>query len=142
MACDHADQIAAIVSLAGAMFDDVSRCAPKEPVAVLEVHGTADTIIPYAGGMIQGHAFPGATTTVSDWATIDGCDAMADTSAPPLDLESALAGAETTVTSYAAGCKPGGHAELWTIQGASHIPTFSPTFASGAIDFLLAHAKP
>jgi polyhydroxybutyrate depolymerase len=45
MACDHADQIAAIVSLAGAMPTDASVCKPVAPVATLEIHGTADTEI-------------------------------------------------------------------------------------------------
>ena len=53
-----------------------------------------------------------------------------------------LAGAETTVTKYASGCKAGGHAELWTIQGGSHIPQFGSTFPSLVVEFLLAHPKP
>jgi polyhydroxybutyrate depolymerase len=142
MACDHADQIAAIVSLAGAMYSDVSKCTPKASVSILEVHGTADQTIDFNGGQIQGHAYPSAATTVGDWVTFDGCGATADTSAPPLDLDTGLAGAETTVTKYAAGCKPGGHAELWTITGGAHIPQFNPSFSAGAIDFLFAHPKP
>jgi polyhydroxybutyrate depolymerase len=45
MACDHADQVAAIVSLAGAMYEDTARCTPSEPVGVLQIHGTADDTI-------------------------------------------------------------------------------------------------
>ena len=51
LACDHADRIAAIVSISGATYADPDRCAPSEPVAVLEVHGTDDRTIPYDGGM-------------------------------------------------------------------------------------------
>ena len=142
MACDHADQVAAIVSLAGAMWTDVSKCTPKSPVSILEVHGTADQTIDYNGGQIQNHAYPSAATTVSDWVTFDGCSATADTSSPALDLDTGLAGAETTVTKYASGCKPGGHAELWTITGGVHIPQFNASFSAGAIDFLFAHPKP
>ncbi len=142
MACDHADQVAAIASLAGAMNLDVSKCAPKQPVSILEIHGTADTTIDYNGGANAGFSYPGAITTVNDWVTLDGCSATADTSSPPVDFEVTLAGAETTVTKYAAGCKPGGHAELWTITGGGHIPSFSPTFAPAVIDFLFAHPKP
>jgi polyhydroxybutyrate depolymerase len=141
MACDHADQIAALVSLAGAMWGDVARCTAKSPVSVLEVHGTADDMITYDGGNILGHAYPSAPTTVSDWVTLDGCTPTPDTSAAMLDLEVTLAGPDTTVTKYG-GCKSGGHAELWTIKGGGHIPTLTPDFASGAIDFLLAHPKP
>jgi polyhydroxybutyrate depolymerase len=141
MACDHADQIVAIASLAGAMFADVTACGASAPVNVLQIHGTSDTVINYAGGSLQGHAYPGAKTTVEDWATIDGCATDPDTSAAPLDLDSSLPGNETTVTSYAVGCKPNGHAELWTIQGGSHIPSLSPGFAGDVVDFLFAHAR-
>lgn len=142
MACDHGDQIAAIVSLAGAMFTDVTKCAAKQPVSILEIHGTADATISYTGGSIGPNAYPGATTTVSDWVTIDGCSPTADTSSPPLDVDSTLPGNETTVTKYAAGCMPGGHAELWSIAGGSHIPALTAPTRGELIDFLYAHPKP
>jgi polyhydroxybutyrate depolymerase len=142
MACDHADQIAAIASLAGAMFQNLASCTPANPVAVLEVHGTSDAVIGYNGGTILGHVYPSAATTVADWVAFDGCSSTPDTSSPPLDLDSALAGNETAVTRYPTGCRPGGHAELWSIQGGSHIPSLSMSFAPGVVDFLLAHPKP
>jgi len=142
MACDHADQIAAIASLAGAMFSDVTRCAPSAPVSVLQIHGTADDTVSFDGGQIGGHTYPGAKTTISDWVTLDGCSTTADTSAPPLDLDTRLAGSETTVTKYAAGCKAGGAAELWAITGGAHLPSLSPSFSSSVVDFLFAHPKP
>jgi polyhydroxybutyrate depolymerase len=142
MACDHADQIAAIASLAGAMWEDVTKCNPSQPVAILEIHGTSDLVIPYNGGSIGANAFPSAPTTVSDWVTFDGCSSTPDTSLPPLDLDSSLAGNETSITAYATGCRSGGHAELWTINGGSHIPVLSSTFGTDVIDFLYAHARP
>jgi polyhydroxybutyrate depolymerase len=51
MACDHADKIAAIASVGGAMYLDATKCEPSRPVNVLEVHGTADEVIPYDGGL-------------------------------------------------------------------------------------------
>jgi polyhydroxybutyrate depolymerase len=141
MACDHADQVAAIASLAGAMFSNVSRCNPTAPVSVLQIHGTADETVIFDGGSF-GAPYPGAKTTVTDWATLDGCSTTPDTSAPPLDLDVKLAGAETTVAKYASGCKPGGHAELWTIAGGAHLPALAPAFIKGVMDFLYAHPKP
>jgi len=141
MACDHGDKVAAIVSLAGAMWMDLSKCPAKTPVSILEVHGTADATIPFNGGANVGHAFPSATTSVADWTTYDGCSSTADTSAPNLDLEVGVVGAETTVTKYATGCKSGTATELWTITDGTHIPTFTHDFAPDAIDFLLAHPK-
>ncbi len=142
MACDHADQVAAIASLAGAMFSDVSKCAPSAPVSILQIHGTADDTVLFDGDKIAGQGYPGAKATVADWVTLDGCGATADTSAPPLDLDTRLAGAETTVTRYANGCKPGGHAELWTIAGGAHLPSLTASFSTRVIDFLFAHPKP
>jgi polyhydroxybutyrate depolymerase len=146
MACDHADKIAAFASLAGAMWMDPSKCQPSGPVHALEIHGTADTQVLYdgdTGGPGPGmNAYPGAVTSVADWVTIDGCEAVADTSAPPLDLDAVLPGAETTVTRYAQGCKAGGSAELWTIEGGAHLPQVADEFRKQVVDFLLAHPKP
>jgi len=142
MACDHADQIAAFASLAGAMWEDTTKCKPANPVAMLEIHGTADTTIAYNGGTIGASTFPSAPTSVSDWVTFDGCDTTADTSAAPLDLDTMLAGDETTITRYATGCQSGGHAELWSIQGGGHIPSLTTSFTPDVLDFLFAHPKP
>ncbi|WP_437678151.1 alpha/beta hydrolase family esterase [Sorangium sp. So ce131] len=140
MACDHADLIAAVASLAGATFADPADCTPSEPVAALQIHGTADETVNYLGATIVDAAYPGALETAQQWAEFGGCDAD-PTEGPTLDLESELAGAETTTQAFT-GCDPGGHAELWTIEGGSHIPTLSPDFAPAVIDFLLAHPKP
>ncbi len=142
MACDHADQITAIVSLAGAMWSDVTKCQPSEPVATLEIHGTADATIAYAGAAIDGVSFPPVTTTVADWVAFDGCSSTPDTSSPPLDLDNGLPGNETMVTKYATDCMPGGHAELWTIAGGAHIPNLSPTFDPDVLGFMFAQVKP
>lgn len=142
MACDHGDKIAAIVSLAGAMWQDISKCPAKTPVSILEVHGTGDATIAFTGGANLGHTYPSATTTVADWTTFNGCSTVADTSAPNLDLDTATFGAETTVTRFATGCKSGTATELWTIPGGIHIPAFTSDFAPAAIDFLYAHPKP
>lgn len=151
MACDHADQIAAFASLAGAMWEDTTKCTPSGPVSMLEIHGTANAVIAYNGGVIDSytldgglipHTFPGVTTSVADWVTFDGCGTKPDTTAPPLDLDSVLPGDETTVTKYASGCKPGGHAKLWTIVGGSHVPNLSQAFTPDVIQFLYDHPKP
>lgn len=149
MACDHADRIAAIVSLAGATIADPRRCTPSTAVSVLEVHGTADDLIAYTGGSIRGHQFPAATVTVKDWARLDRC-ATDPIRQPALDLieqpdvrSSAppLSGAETSVLAYPR-CAATTTVELWTIRGGGHIPGLTPRFTAEVIDFLLAHPKP
>ena len=150
LACAHADQIAAIASLAGATFVDPTRCTPTEPVAVLEIHGTADDTIAYAGGTIDLGAgrtaapYPGAEASVATWATYDGCgassvvDGAIDVDA---DVGSPDAPEEATVTRWT-GCRPGGAAELWTIPGGGHGPNLSAAFPAAVLDFFEAHPKP
>jgi polyhydroxybutyrate depolymerase len=140
MACDHADKVAAIVSLAGAMPSDASACKASEPVAVLQIHGTDDGTIGYEGGTIATKAYPGAKESVLDWVATNGCATMPETGAP-LDLETKLEGAETTVERYS-GCKANADVELWTMEKGGHLPSLTPDFAVRTIEFLLAHPKP
>jgi polyhydroxybutyrate depolymerase len=143
MICDHSDQIAALVSLAGAMWEDVAMCKPAGPVNLLEVHGDADTEVFFDGGAATpgpgNGAYPSAQTSVTDWATFDGCALTANTSLPPLDI---VSGNETTVEAYTQSCKPGGSAELWRIVGGSHLPNINDTFREDVFTFFDAHAKP
>lgn len=140
LACEKADRIAAIVSLAGAQSDDLSLCTPSEAVPMVEVHGTADQTILYAGGDIVGNPYPSATTTVADWAQLDGCGPTATDDGVTLDLDTSLLGLDTDVQRFT-GCARG-DVELWTINGGQHIPSFGSAFAPAAIDYLLAHPKP
>jgi len=141
MACDHADTIAAVVSLEAATYADPRKCSPSAPVATLEIHGTADDTIAYRGGKILGHRYPGAVATTKAWARYDGCRLVPDRPEPaPHDIEANVAPA--SVTAYSTGCKANGHAELWTEPGGAHIPKLSPTFGDQVVAYLLAHPKP
>jgi len=142
MACDHADKIAAIVSVAGAMMNDVDVCAPTSTVAALQVHGTEDTTILYDGATVSGVTYPGARASAERWATKMGCSLDESVSPTPLDLDLAVAGAETTAIAFEDGCDEGGAAALYTIEGGSHTPTASSSFVPALLDFLFAHAKP
>ncbi len=108
--------------------------------ACCDLHATNVDDSTYISALIK--EIPGAKTTVADWVTLDGCGSTADTSAPPLDLDTRRAGNETKVTKYGSGCKPGGHAELWTINGGGHLPSLSSTFSTSVVDSLFAHPKP
>ncbi len=143
MACEHADRVAAIVSVAGATFADVSACKPSQPVSVLQVHGTSDTVISFTGGSLFGRSFPRAQTSVATWAAYNGCGGAPapGVGAKQLDLDDSLVGKDSSVTTFA-GCAPGGAVELWTIDGGSHEPRLTTEFASSIMDFLLAHPKP
>lgn len=138
-AYEHSDVIAGIASLAGAEATDAMP-APANPVHVLQIHGTADGTIAYAGSDIRGNAYPGAEETVARWAAYNGCEAQGKVIGT-LDLERNLEGLETTRTSFAQGCAIGGSTELWTIAEGSHIPAISDSFSEEVVEWLLARPK-
>ena len=139
MACDHSDQIAAIASLAGAMYQDVTQCKAASTVSVLQIHGLADDSILYGGGML-GRRYPSAKATVADWAAKDRCAATPVKSAPPLDLDSGVAGSETTVTMYN-GCSAGTTVQLWSVAGGGHTLDITPNLVPDVMDFFYAHPR-
>jgi polyhydroxybutyrate depolymerase len=141
MACDHADQIAAIATLNGASWQDAGRCRPSEPVSVLAIHGSADETISFGGGTINGAAYPSAARTVNDWVGFDRCG-DAGSEAPPLDLVTDRPGAETAVRTYTQGCTGGSTVRAWTIDGGVHVPALGPGFAPAVVGFLLSQRKP
>lgn len=136
MACEHADRIAAIVSLAGATFLDAADCAPSEPVSVLQIHGTDDGTIEYDGGSTPIGEYPAAKTTVVTWSEYNGCSNPSDVP-ENLDLDSS-SGAETQRFKWL-DCPVDGAVELWTIEDGPHIPPLNADFAPTIIDWLFAH---
>ena len=146
-ACDRASRVAAIVSQAGAMWADAARCKPSEAVAVLQIHGTDDDLVPYDGktyGAPGESHLPSAHQSAAVWAAFDHCDATPDTSAPPRDLVQGgfrddVPDAETTTTRWS-GCRG---VELWTMRGAGHVPhPRQPMWGRTIYDWLVSHPKP
>lgn len=123
-ACDRADRFAAVVSFAGASFLDPAACEPSEPVAILHVHGDLDPAILYQGAPDH----PGAPGSAERWAGYNDCNELAEVNAERLDLDAAIAGAETRVDRYA-GCDAGGAVELWTLEGSRHTPEIDDSLA-------------
>ncbi len=142
---DHAEQVAAIVSLAGATWEDASLCKPSQAVAVAEVHGDADMTILYDGGVNldsdgSAHPYPSAPQTVATWAGKDTCaGGLADGGA--LSLDTALPPGNTQIERYSA-CASATDVELWTIHGGPHIPPLDTTWGDAVWAFLSAHPKP
>lgn len=145
LGCEASDVFAGVVSYAGAGPLDASKCAPTAPVAILQIHGTADTTVPYGGGTLSvgsGIVVPSAMKTTSDWAARNGCGASPDASAPPIDFDSDQPGAETKVTSWT-GCTANGATRLLSIEGSPHVSLgITKNFPSVALGFLKDHAKP
>lgn len=74
-ACEPGGDLAAIVSIAGAApGPDDPACAPSRPVSVLQVHGTADDVIEYAGGARYRERYPSARQSVITWVERNGAD--------------------------------------------------------------------
>jgi polyhydroxybutyrate depolymerase len=142
-ACDRAGRVAAILSLAGHNWKDPAKCNPSMPVSVVQVHGTADSSTPYQGGSEEPGLppAPSAIESVTTWATKDGC-ATPPVDAAPIDLlvDGAFPGAETTVQRFP-GCPAGVSVELWSMQGANHVPPFKSDFPTIAWTWLAAHAR-
>jgi polyhydroxybutyrate depolymerase len=141
LACELSSQVTGIMVLAGATWNDPGECQPALPVTVLHMHGDQDDTILYGGGSSGGNPYPSAAVSASTWATYDGCAPTTD-SLPPVDIDSFLAGAETTRLSYDDGCQAGSAVQLWTIQGEGHIPAFSPTWFDPVYTYLMAHPRP
>ena len=141
MACKYPDRVAAIASLAGASYFKTSDCGAKSSVSVLQVHGTKDETILYDGGQILGTSYPGAVASASQWATFNQCTQNAATRSSKFDLEPNITGDETSVTAWT-NCQNSSEVELWTMEGATHIPTLASTFATKIWEFFAAHPKP
>ena len=145
LACDAASRFAGIVSLAGAVYKNETKCAASAPIAMLQVHGTADELVLYDGGspydVVGIPEAPGAIETTETWAVKNRCAGAPDTSAAAEDLDTSLAGAETTSQVHG-GCEANGATELWTLADGAHSPAFGPAWPGVALDFLAAHPKP
>ena len=151
MACDHSDTVAAIVSVAGAMYDDARKCPAAQPVSVLQVHGSRDRCRPLPGRDDQRHQGAERQDDGARLGDLRRC-ALAPAGAGRLDVatdadantppgSSPLPGAETRVLTFHQHCKAGSEVQLWTVEGAGHVPAFAAGFARDLVDFLLSHPK-
>jgi polyhydroxybutyrate depolymerase len=142
-ACDHAGQVAAIVSIAGAQSADSAACNPSRAVNVLQVHGSADEVVRFAGGSIGGHPHPhpSVAQTVRHWRELDQCTASPGVTQARLDADATVPGRETRRTSWSTGCADGTEVALWTVRGGGHIPDWTPAFTEAVVGWLYAHGR-
>ncbi|MEQ1788780.1 MAG: alpha/beta fold hydrolase, partial [Acidimicrobiales bacterium] len=139
LACEHAEQIAALASLAGADQAEAADCTPSAPVSVLQLHGTEDVAILYGGGDVPA-PYPGAVETVTRWAERNQCDPE-PVEGPRLDLIPGLEGDETAVQVFE-GCAAGSVVQLDTLEGEGHRPDFDRArVGTDIIDWLLARSR-
>ena len=154
LACERSGRIAAIASLAGAVWRDATKCNPSRPISVLDVHGDADNVVLFGGGAIPAGflapgnppttqpPYPSQAQTMSTWAGKNGCSGALAPNGVTLDLDVALVGAETSESGYT-GCPTGIGVELWTIRGGGHVPLLAqPNLPQSIYAFFKAHPKP
>lgn len=74
LACELSNRITAIASVTGGIFTTQygPNCHPTRPVPVMQVHGTSDPTVPYAGNIPQG-MMP-IDSVVKYWVTKNGCN--------------------------------------------------------------------
>ena len=92
MACDHADIIASVASLAGATYFDPADCTPSAPVRTLHIHGTDDGNVGYEGGALLDVPYPGAVASIEQWATYNQCSTVPDVIRPSAESRPNRAG--------------------------------------------------
>jgi len=112
VACNAADVFAAFAPAAFDLLqENLAECKPVRPISVVSFRGTADSYVPYAGGLsnlVRPITFLGAVNTMKEWAEFSGCTGSA------ADLGNGCQG-------YAASqCKDGIEVVLCTKQGGGH----------------------
>lgn len=117
IACGAADLFAAVAPAAFDLLEEMD-CRPARPLSVFIFRGTADPIVPYAGGpstpptigySLSEIHFLGAQRTFERWAELNGCTEM------PAETSDGC----ITYTQ----CKAGVKVSLCSKQGGSHDPS-------------------
>jgi polyhydroxybutyrate depolymerase len=115
IACNAADIFAAVAPSAFDLLEETEEpCHPARPITEITFRGTADPIVPYAGGAsrppnglnVTIH-FLGAVGTFQKWASLDGC-----TGSP--------SAADANGCQTYSQCQAGVEVTLCTTQGGSH----------------------
>ncbi len=135
-ACERAEKVAAVVSFAGEPWKDASRCKPRVPVSVLQIHGDADRMVPYEGAA-AGHTkesllrgpVPAAKEAAAMWGRLDACATSATTTE----------GREEVLWYQA--CAPKTEVQLWTLHGVTHALPLGHDEMERVWTFLAAHSR-
>jgi polyhydroxybutyrate depolymerase len=127
LACRMAGRIAAAALFAPGM-NGIGTCSPSRPLSVLEVHGTADAIVPYAG----------VASFVGGWARRDGCASRS----------TAIRRSALVTLFRRPGCRGGTRVEHLRLTRGKHIELL-PQLRQAGVDpaatawsFLRAHRLP
>ncbi|MCF8234059.1 MAG: T9SS type A sorting domain-containing protein [Bacteroidales bacterium] len=71
LACELSNRIAAIASVTGSMTKGLpNSCSPDHPMPVMEIHGTADFVVPYDGALWV----ESIEAVLNYWVDFNACD--------------------------------------------------------------------
>jgi polyhydroxybutyrate depolymerase len=118
LACRAADRIAAVTLFAPGI-NGIGECSPKRPLSVLEIHGTADPIVPYRNS--SGRPDEDIPAFIASWARRDGCSASSR----------AERGSATVTRFRWRGCRAGTRVEHLRLTNGKHIELLPQLRAAG-----------
>lgn len=129
LACNLPNRIAAIASVTGSMFNGwYTACDPGRPMPVMEIHGTADGVVPYNGS----NDFSPIDSVVKKWVTNNSCNPAITFSVADVNLSD-----NSYVLNYRyTGGLMGSSVELYKVFGGGHAwPGSIPLFPNTNLDF-------
>jgi len=121
LACQATDVFAGFVAVAASLGAELAaQCHPQPPRPVALIDGTADPLVPYAGGKVglfgsRGRVV-GADATFALFSGLAGCNARG---AQPQALDAGRNPPEILVH-RAGGCPPGIEVALFEVRGGGH----------------------
>lgn len=112
LSCTLSNRLAAVGMVAAAQTLPWKWCTDDRPVPMIAFHGTADTMVPYNGGMswVSPGPFPAVSRWAANWARRNRCE--------PTPVES-LAAPDVTRIEYT-NCAADAAVVLYTIKGGGH----------------------
>ena len=115
LACQLSHRIAAIASVTGTMVTpNLNACNAQHPMPVMEIHGTADPTVPYAG---NAQGFVAIEDLMEYWAGFNNCNPTPIQTAVP---NSAPADGCTSDHFVYSGGDAGSSVELFRVNGGGH----------------------
>jgi polyhydroxybutyrate depolymerase len=117
LACQLSDRIAAFAQVSGtAAVETAQTCRPGRAVPVLEIHGTADPLVPYEGGTVLARLQDGRgkVVGVDDWASFWAANNQASLR-PGITTQ----GTDTTIRIWQ-GESPASDVVFYRVEGAGH----------------------
>jgi polyhydroxybutyrate depolymerase len=132
LACEASDVIDGIVAVSGSTWNDFTRCPDGRKIPILLVHGTVDATIPYEG---REGLYPAAHETGRRFARRAGCgETWSETGRADF-----VGDGDTETVQEQLDCDPA--IQLWSIEGAGHVPSFDSKWTTASFDWLEAHAR-